>query len=632
MTRFQLLATACLAMSCSATPPPGSAAPTPSLASTAPLPAGSATGGVVEPGPDHPWQHRFVDDSEAERRVVEAVALAPSGHLAVVVSRRLQVYGPGGKPGVSVGVARPLALGFVRDDQLALVHRDGLTLFSWPDLVPEVVELKNVRAGSVGPGRVAVVQNEHYTFKDRVRVLAPLRGAAGPPTEVVDWFEIDEGLEDIRLSTDGRQLVVARREGVMVRDLIARRSLLRYPTDSRPKSASLSLEGDRLLIAANPPTEIRAKDGGAHMAYDYSGVVRDAAYVAGVPVVVYRDGVAVMPSTTRRWPLRGAKLSARGDALCGVAEGGALTCLHLDGQPSSSAPPRPTSPPPPEPTLLSRGQPRGYTTRWRREFEKADDLFFSPDGKDLVAIHRYHRLEVLSAETGETQRTASLCHNHGTVFGFTGPHDFVALCGGRAIRYAWPSLAEEQAIPLKRDPNHGAIATGVIAFSAHDKPVVSVFEAPAMKLRHTFPTSGVVKHGSLVLSEDGRKLAFGTDRGVFVHDVSTRRTRKLMASPRRELVLSPKGERLLVLDDGVLEISTRDGTQLRAWGDRSSYDGRYLDGSVAILGQGLGIINWSNPSEPNWAYDLDRALAVRRPGKVCAAGAKTIACFVRDEP
>ncbi len=316
-----------------------------------------------DPSTPAPWTTSFEQKlDEKYFREFDATVLAPTGEIVTVGRGRLRVHGPDGATLRSASVPRAAAIGFTRHDQLTLVHEDGLLHFTWPDMVRTTTKIDHeIRAASIVGRRIALSLGDTFGEHRRVRVIslpeAPPGGTATALVpKVIDWFDVPARDVTLRLSPDGAKLAVVRRKEVILRDVVGRQEVMRYPSDDYLDGVAFSPDGQRLLIGADAPEEIRAADGGALVAHDASGSVDGVAFVGSQPVVITYRQIRFLGEGGTTLELRDATFSDRGDVVCGQSDDEHYRCLAL--APSALPKPAalPTTDPPPEP-------PRPWRTR-----------------------------------------------------------------------------------------------------------------------------------------------------------------------------------------------------------------------------------------------------------------------------
>jgi len=598
-----------------------------------------------------PWTAGFeLKIEEKYFRDFDAALLAPTGEIVTVRRGRLRIHGSDGSTVRSASVPGAHALGFTRPDRLTLIHDDGLLHFSWPDMVRTKQEIDHeIHSASIVGNRIALVLGDVFSQERRVRVISlpkpPAGGTAtGLALEVVDWFDLPGRDVGVRLSPDGSRLAVMRRKEVILRDVIGRREIARYPSDDYLDGVAFSPDGERLLVGADPPEEIRASDGGALVAHDFGGSVDGVAFVQGRPVVIGYDTVKFLGDGGASLELKEVTFSERGDVLCGQSDDEHYRCLALAPRPLGKLAALPKTDPPPEPPVAPRKplgpsrpppptQPPGYAELWSVPIKRTSQLFFAPKGDALLAWTDQSTLAIHRLTDGKVLRTAAVCWGHDYAYGFAGPAHFVGICEDQVVRYGWPTFAEQASVRLPKDMNSGAMGAGHFAVDVEDQPQIVVYGLATMKPKLTFKTDGVVVEDSMIMSDDGKRLAYSTKSGVWIYDLTSRKATKLMGSPRRNILLSTTGDKLLVLGSNLREISTLDGSQLRAWSDGDIYSAAYVGAKIAARGfNGFAVLNGTGGESVSWVRGLSGHVAGHDNGTVCVTDHKKLTCFEPKPP
>lgn len=594
-----------------------------------------------------PWTASFVQKiDEKYFREFDATLLAPTGEIVTVGRGRLRVHGPDGATLRSASVPSAAAIGFTRPDQLTVVHEGGLLHFSWPGMVRTTTKIDDeIRAASIVGRRIALSLGDVFSEHRRVRVISLPEVPAGATAtaaapKVIDWFDVPARDVALRLSPDGGKLAVVRRKEVMLRDVVGRREIMRYPSDDYLDGAAFSPDGQRLLIGADTPEEIRAADGGALVAHDFSGSVDGVAFVGNQPVVIEYRQIQFLGEGGATLELRDATFSARGDVVCGQSDEEHYRCLALAPSALPKLAALPANDPPPEPPIPPHGRfgrpappppltaPPGYSQAWTTPTKGTTRIRMAPKGDALLSWTDWSTIAIHDIANGKVLRTAAVCRGHDYAYGFAGPAHFVGICEDHVVRYGWPSFAEQARLRLPKDMNSGAMGAGHFAVDVEDKPQIVIYALATMKPKVTFQTDGVVIEDSMVMSEDGKVLAFSTKSGVWIYDLTARKPTKIMGSPRGDLLLSPQGDKLLVIDSSLQELSTKDGAQLRAWTDSHIYSAAYAGTKVAARGfDGFTVLSGSGGRTGDWVDGFDGQVVGHDDGTVCVSGRTNLACF-----
>ena len=226
-------------------PPPGAAAPAASAAPTASAtPSATAPDQTPAAATARKQRHLRLAWTAQTRPFNKGVAIAPTGHVAVLGSRSLSLHD--GRSGALLGEADVCftfddAFAFVTEDTGALVCEDAVRLYALPDL--------DYRGLRKLPGRARVA-----SFAPGLAAI----GFATGPVRIYDtssWEErqvvdVDQRVTALALSGDGSRLALGLEQGELVVHHLADQTARRISVKRGLEVAALTLTTDGLLLFA----------------------------------------------------------------------------------------------------------------------------------------------------------------------------------------------------------------------------------------------------------------------------------------------------------------------------------------------------------------------------------------------
>ena len=251
LTRAWLTACMLLWFGCGRTvPPPNARRPTAAVhAGAAPVVATTAAPRAQAAGAASPNHAFTLGWSKQGKPFNKGLALAPSGHLGVLASRRLSLHdGATGKVVAQTDVCFTFshALGFVDEHTAALVCETGVTLFQLPSLQYRGVRTFEQRAthASFAAGKLLV------SFS-----AGPAQLLSTTDWSVVQRLPVAGQVTALAVSQDGTSAALGLSEGeVLLYALDGRRAPQRVEIKRgfEVSALSLSADGQRLFAAAGP--------------------------------------------------------------------------------------------------------------------------------------------------------------------------------------------------------------------------------------------------------------------------------------------------------------------------------------------------------------------------------------------
>jgi hypothetical protein len=267
----------------------------------------------------------------------EAVAIAPSGHVAVVATRSLSLHHP--KTGAMLArkeVCTGAQFTFIDDKTGALVCEDGVRLLSVPDL-----EYRSMHA---------------FADKARATSFAPGLAAVSFTGGVVRVFDASTWTEKRAVSVDDRvtalavsktQLAIGLERGEVLLYALEGNEARRIAVKSGLEVEALALSRDRLFASAGPMVATW-RAGVLERRFDTVGAVTAARWIDDQRIaVIGRDGLLLLDAhngaigsidgsgALGAGPAVGLAVSADSRLICAAERDGKLACFSRGRLPAS---------------------------------------------------------------------------------------------------------------------------------------------------------------------------------------------------------------------------------------------------------------------------------------------------------